>query len=41
MPGRIPSPDSVNTSDKRPRAIGNNDLNKSPAWLNANAKKIY
>jgi phage terminase small subunit len=41
MPGPIANPDSVNTNDRRPKAVGNNDLSKSPAWLNANAKKIY
>jgi phage terminase small subunit len=41
MPGPIFSPDSVNTNDKRPKPVGNNDLSKSPAWLNSNAKKIY
>ena len=41
MPGPIPSPDSLMSNDKRPRAVGNNELNKAPAWLNANAKKIY
>ena len=41
MPGPIASPDSINTNDKRPKPVGNNDLSKSPAWLNSNAKKIY
>jgi P27 family predicted phage terminase small subunit len=41
MPGPNSSPDSINTNDRRPKAVGNNDLSKSPAWLNSNAKKIY
>lgn len=41
MPGPISSPDSVNTNDRRPKALGNNDLSRPPAWLNDNAKKIY
>ena len=41
MPGPISSPDSVNTNDRRPKALGNNDLSRPPIWLNDNAKKIY
>lgn len=41
MPGPIANPDSINTNDKRPKPVGNNDLSKSPSWLNSNAKKIY
>lgn len=41
MPGRIPSPDSIVTSDKRPRPVSDGVIPKAPAWLNANAKKIY
>jgi phage terminase small subunit len=41
MPGPTPSPDTLEVSDKRPRGVGDNNLNKAPAWLNANAKKIY
>jgi|LakMenE18May11ns_1017448.scaffolds.fasta_scaffold9394886_2 phage terminase small subunit len=41
MPGPIASPDSLMSNDKRPRTVGNNELNKAPTWLNANAKKIY
>jgi P27 family predicted phage terminase small subunit len=29
------------SNDKRPKPVGNNELNKAPTWLNANSKKIY
>jgi hypothetical protein len=41
MPGPIPSSDTLEVSDKRPKPVGDNNLNKAPTWLNANAKKIY
>lgn len=41
MPGRIPSPDSINTTDKRPKAVSDGIIPRPPTWLNDNAKKIY
>ena len=41
MPGRIPNADSINTSDKRPKAVSDGIIPSAPKWLNANAKKIY
>ena len=41
MPGRIATIDSIMTTDKRPKAVGDNNLSTPPKWLNANAKKIY
>ena len=41
MPGRIASIDSIMSNDKRPKAVGNNNLSTPPKWLNDNAKKIY
>jgi phage terminase small subunit len=41
MPGRWPSPDSVNTSDKRPKTVSDGIVPSAPKWLNDEAKKIY
>ena len=41
MPGRIPSPDSIMTSDKRPKTVSDGNVPSAPKWLTANAKKIY
>lgn len=41
MPGPISNPDSIMTSDKRPKPTGDNNLSNPPKWLTANAKKIY
>jgi phage terminase small subunit len=41
MPGRIPSPDSIVSTDKRPRTVSDGVIPKPPDWLNSNAKKVY
>lgn len=41
MPGRIPTVDSIATTDKRPKPISDGIVPKAPSWLNSNAKKIY
>lgn len=41
MPGRIASPDSLMTTDKRPKPVSDGIVPKAPSWLNKNAKKIY
>lgn len=41
MPGPIPSEHSINTTDKRPKPVGDNKIGSPPKWLNDNAKKIY
>jgi hypothetical protein len=41
MPGRIPSVDSINTTDKRPKPVSDGIIPSAPKWLSAEAKKIY
>jgi phage terminase small subunit len=41
MPGRTPSPDSINSTDKRPKTVSDGIIPRPPTWLNDNAKKIY
>lgn len=41
MPGPIASEHSINSNDKRPKAVSDGIIPKPPVWLNANAKKIY
>ncbi len=41
MPGRIHSPHSLESNDKRPKPVSDGIIPKAPTWLNSNAKKIY
>lgn len=41
MPGPIASQHSLESNDKRPKAVSDGIVPKAPSWLNSNAKKIY